>query len=72
MNDHKLFTLRPEVVQCLLDNGHLSAFRRFIHNHMLPSFQQIAKDITIHFSTDKGLAGHILVIYKRLIHNERF
>ena len=32
------------------------------------SVYQISEDVAVHFSTDKTLAGDILVIYKRLIH----
>ena len=54
--------------QRLLYDRHLTALGRFIHNYILTGFQEISEDVAVHLSTDKTLAGDILVIYKRLIH----
>ena len=72
MNDHKLFSLRAEVEQGLLDDRHLSAFGRIVHHHMLACLEEITKNVAVGLPADKAPAGHIVVVYKRLIHSYRF
>ena len=72
MNDHKLFSLRAEVEQGLLDDRHLSAFGRIVHHHMLTCLEEITKNVAVGLPADKAPAGHIVVVYKRLIHSYRF
>ena len=65
----ELFSGSAHIEQCLLDHGHLSAFRRVVDDDMLSFIQKIAENVAVRFSADETLAGHIVVICKGSVHS---